>query len=33
MLRDADTVAKLRGTHDAQALYSFLTTQPASNAA
>ncbi|KXF78897.1 transcriptional regulator [Paramesorhizobium deserti] len=33
LLRDPDMVTKLRGTHDAQALYSFLTTQPASNAA
>lgn len=33
MLRDADTVAKLRGTQDAQALYSFLKSQPATNAA
>ncbi|PRD43359.1 PTS IIA-like nitrogen-regulatory protein PtsN [Phyllobacterium phragmitis] len=33
LLRDPDMVTKLRGTHDAQALYAFLTTRPASNAA
>ncbi len=33
LLRDPDMVAKLRGTHDAQALYSFLTAHPTSNAA
>ncbi|MBB6261704.1 PTS system nitrogen regulatory IIA component [Paenochrobactrum gallinarii] len=33
LLRDADVVNKLRGTHDVQILYSFLTTHPASNAA
>ncbi len=33
LLRDPETVAKLRGTHDAQVLYSFLTAHPASNAA
>ena len=33
ILRDPDMVAKLRGTPDAAALYSFLTVQPTSNAA
>ncbi|GGA80342.1 PTS IIA-like nitrogen-regulatory protein PtsN [Brucella endophytica] len=33
LLRDPDVVMKLRGTHDAQALYAFLTTQPTSHAA
>jgi PTS system nitrogen regulatory IIA component len=33
ILRDTDMVAKLRGTPDAAALYSFLTVQQTSNAA
>lgn len=33
LLRDPDMVAKLKNTHDAQALYSLLTEYPASNAA
>jgi PTS system nitrogen regulatory IIA component len=33
ILRDPDMVAKLRGTPDAAALYSFLTVHPTSNAA
>jgi len=33
LLRDPDMVTKLRNTHEAQALYSFLTQHPASNAA
>jgi PTS system nitrogen regulatory IIA component len=32
-LRDADTVAKIRGTTDAAAIHSFLSAAPASNAA
>lgn len=33
LLRDPDMVTKLRNTHEAQALYSFLIQHPASNAA
>ncbi|EKF44404.1 PTS IIA-like nitrogen regulatory protein PtsN [Nitratireductor indicus] len=33
VLRDADTVAKIRGTKDAAAIHSFLAETPASNAA
>jgi len=32
-LRDADTVAKIRGTTDAAAIHSFLSAAPTSNAA
>jgi PTS system nitrogen regulatory IIA component len=32
-LRDADTVAKIRGTTDAAAIHAFLSAAPASNAA
>ena len=33
MLRDADTVAKIRGTSDAAAIHAFLSQTPASHAA
>ena len=33
ILREPDMVAKLRGTKDANAIYAFLTSQPASHAA
>ena len=33
VLRDADTVAKIRGTKDAAAIHSFLSEAPASHAA
>ncbi len=33
VLRDRDTVTKIRGTHDAAAIYALLSTQAASNAA
>ncbi|EKF20059.1 PTS IIA-like nitrogen regulatory protein PtsN [Nitratireductor pacificus] len=33
VLRDADTMAKIRGTKDAAAIHSFLAETPASNAA
>lgn len=33
VLRDADTVAKIRGTRDANAIYQLLSTTPASHAA
>ena len=33
MLRDSETVAKIRGTRDAAAIYAFLATAPASHAA
>ncbi|RST80383.1 PTS IIA-like nitrogen-regulatory protein PtsN [Aquibium carbonis] len=33
VLRDSETVAKIRGTRDAAAIYAFLSTAPASNAA
>lgn len=33
VLRDSDTVAKIRGTTDAAAIYSFLSDTPASHAA
>ncbi|MCV0394983.1 MAG: PTS IIA-like nitrogen regulatory protein PtsN [Rhizobiaceae bacterium] len=33
VLRDADTVAKIRGTDNAAAIHSFLSKAPASNAA
>jgi PTS system nitrogen regulatory IIA component len=33
VLRDSETVAKIRGTRDAAAIYAFLATAPASHAA
>ncbi len=33
LLRDADTVAKIRGTKDAAAIHAFLSSAPASHAA
>ncbi|MFN3546746.1 MAG: PTS IIA-like nitrogen regulatory protein PtsN [Mesorhizobium sp.] len=33
VLRDSETVAKIRGTRDAAAIYAFLSTAPASHAA
>jgi nitrogen PTS system EIIA component len=33
VLRDAETVSKIRGTRDAAAIYAFLSTAPASHAA
>ena len=33
VLRDSETVAKIRGTRDAAAIYTFLATAPASHAA
>jgi PTS system nitrogen regulatory IIA component len=33
VLRDRDTVTKIRGTHDAAAIYALLSTPAASNAA
>jgi len=33
VLRDSDTVSKIRGSEDANAIYTFLSTTPASNAA
>jgi len=33
VLRDGDTVAKIRGTHDAAAIHTFLAQTPASHAA
>jgi PTS system nitrogen regulatory IIA component len=33
VLRDSETVAKIRGTRDASAIYAFLATAPASHAA
>jgi PTS system nitrogen regulatory IIA component len=33
VLRDSETVAKIRGTRDATAIYTFLATAPASHAA
>lgn len=33
VLRDRDTVTKIRGTHDAAAIHALLSTPPASNAA
>lgn len=33
VLRDSETVAKIRGTQDAAAIHSFLSQTPASNAA
>ncbi|MEP4113568.1 MAG: transcriptional regulator, partial [Nitratireductor sp.] len=33
VLRDGDTVAKIRGTKDATAIHTFLASTPASHAA
>jgi len=33
VLRDSDTVSKIRGSDDASAIYTFLSTTPASHAA